>query len=57
MDRTYRLVISERRMCHATKINHVSPKILAIVLVVRSNSMCMHNPSISKVSTLNVLFF
>jgi hypothetical protein len=27
MDRTYRVVISERRMCYATRINHVSPKI------------------------------
>jgi hypothetical protein len=26
-DRTYRLVITKRRMCYATEINHVSPKI------------------------------
>jgi hypothetical protein len=26
-DRTYRLVISERRMSYATETNHVSPKI------------------------------
>jgi hypothetical protein len=57
MDRTYRLVISERRMCHAIEINHVSPKISAIVLVVRSNSACMHNPSSNQVNVLNVMFF
>jgi hypothetical protein len=27
MDRTYRLDISERRMCYATEINYVSPKV------------------------------
>jgi hypothetical protein len=27
MDRTYQLDIGERRMCHATEINFISPKI------------------------------
>jgi hypothetical protein len=27
MDRTYRLVISERRMYYATETNHVSPEL------------------------------
>jgi hypothetical protein len=40
--RTYRLVIRERRMCYATEINCISPKIFGSCWIVRSNRTCMH---------------